>query len=169
MSDTVKTILAILGSGAFIGFVQFLINRWDSKHDRIQKLETEMHEGLDARERTGKARYDEHKEAIQEMRDAMIKLAKTAEDQHSYSECMGQVLVGLTQDKIVHLTKQYTERGAITLEELAILEALYRPYHDGLGGNGRGKAGYEHCQKLPVISEEKARELDKQSRAQNVK
>ena len=162
MSDTVKTILAILGSGAFIGFVQFLINRWDSKHDRIKKLETELHDGLDDRENTGKQRYDEHKEAIEELRETMLKLAKSSEEQQKYNECMGQVLVGIAQDKIVHLTKKYSDRGAITLDELAVLEGLYVPYHEGLGGNGRGKMGYERCQKLPVISEEKARELDKE-------
>lgn len=162
MNPVVQTLLTIVGSGAFFGFVQFMITRKDNKNDRTIALEKKIDEGLDKREQTGRERFEKHASDIEELRKIMTQLADNAKVQQEYSEAVGNVLMGLAQDKIVHLTKLYSERGAITLDELAVLESLYVPYHDGLHGNGKGKAGYERCQKLPVVSEAKARELDAQ-------
>lgn len=165
MNPVVQTLLTIVGSGAFFGFVQFMITRKDNKNDRTKALEKKIDEGLDKREQTGRERFEKHASDIEELRKIMTQLADNAKVQQEYSEAVGNVLMGLAQDKIVHLTKLYSERGAITLDELAVLESLYVPYHDGLHGNGKGKAGYERCQKLPVVSEAKARELDAQKGA----
>lgn len=165
MNPVVQTLLTIVGSGAFFGFVQFMITRKDNKNDRTKALEKKIDEGLDKREQTGRERFEKHASDIEELRKIMTQLADNAKVQQEYSEAVGNVLMGLAQDKIVHLTKLYSERGAITLDELAVLESLYVPYHDGLHGNGKGKAGYERCQKLPVVSESKARELDSQKGA----
>lgn len=165
MNPVVQTLLTIVGSGAFFGFVQFMITRKDNKNDRTKALEKKIDEGLDKREQTGRERFEKHASDIEELRKIMTQLADNAKTQQEYSEAVGNVLMGLAQDKIVHLTKLYSERGAITLDELAVLESLYVPYHDGLHGNGKGKAGYERCQKLPVVSEAKARELDSQKGA----
>lgn len=70
-----------------------------------------------------------------------------------------RMLLGLGHDKIIHLTDKCVRRGAITLKEKRNLEFLYKPYAE-LGGNGDCKLGYEECQKLPVVSEEMAREMD---------
>ena len=161
-ASTVQIILAVLGSNALFAFLQFLITRKDSKDDKLKILEREVQEGLDAREAKGRERYEEHRAAIEELRGMMMQIASSTQEQQKYSESIGSVLMGLAQDKIVHLTKHYSARGAITLDELAVLESIYVPYHDGLHGNGKGKAGYERCQKLPVISEAKANELDHQ-------
>lgn len=165
MNPIVQTLLTIVGSGAFFSFVQFMITRKDNKNDRTKALEKKIDEGLDKREQTGRERFEKHASDIEELRKIMTQLADNAKTQQEYSEAVGNVLMGLAQDKIVHLTKLYSERGAITLDELAVLESLYVPYHDGLHGNGKGKAGYERCQKLPVVSEQKARELDSQKGA----
>ena len=165
MDDLLKIVLTIIGSGAFFSFIQFLITRRDNRTDKVKILEQEMHKGLDERENTGRERYEEHREAIEELRETMLKLAKTSEEQQQYTKAVANVLIGLAQDKLVYLTKFYTERGAITLDELAVLEDIYTPYHEDLGGNGRGKAGFERCSELPVVSEEKALEMDRQRNA----
>lgn len=165
MNPVVQTLLTIVGSGAFFGFVQFMITRKDNKNDKTKELAKKLDEGLQERENTGRQRFEKHASDIEELRKIMTQLADNAKVQQEYSEAVGNVLMGLAQDKIVHLTKLYSERGAITLDELAVLESLYVPYHDGLHGNGKGKAGYERCQKLPVVSDQKARELDSQKGA----
>lgn len=162
MNPVLQIIITIVGSGAFFGFMQYLITRHDNRNDRTIALEKKIDEGLDKREQTGRERFEKHASDIEELRKIMTQLADNAKTQQEYSEAVGNVLMDLAQDKIVHLTKVYSERGAITLDELAVLESLYVPYHDGLHGNGKGKAGYERCQKLPVVSEQKARELDAQ-------
>ncbi len=162
MNPIVQTLLTIIGSGAFFGFVQFMITRKDNKNDKLKELEDKIDTGLEQRENTGRQRFEKHDANIEELRKIMTDIAENAKVQQEYSEAVGNVLMGLAQDKIVHLTKVYSERGCITLDELAVLESLYVPYHDGLHGNGKGKAGYERCQKLPVVSEAKARELDTQ-------
>lgn len=162
MNPVLQIIITVVGSGAFFGFMQFLITRSDNKNDKTTELAKKLDEGLQERENTGRQRFEKHASDIEELRKIMTQLADNAKVQQEYSEAVGNVLMGLAQDKIVHLTKVYSERGAITLDELAVLESLYVPYHDGLHGNGKGKAGYERCQKLPVVSEAKARELDAQ-------
>jgi hypothetical protein len=69
------------------------------------------------------------------------------------------MLIGLGHDRIISLTDKFVRRGSITLKEKRNLEFLCNPYFD-LGGNGDAKIGYEACNKLDVVSEEKASELD---------
>lgn len=70
-----------------------------------------------------------------------------------------QMLLGLGHDKLIYLTDRFVRRGAISLKEKRNLKFLYEPYAR-LGGNGDCKIGYEACEKLPVVSEEDARDLD---------
>lgn len=70
-----------------------------------------------------------------------------------------RMLLGLGHDKIVYLTDKYVRRGAITLKEKRNLDFLYKPYSD-LGGNGDCRIGYDACQKLAVVSEDQAEEMD---------
>lgn len=72
-----------------------------------------------------------------------------------------QMLLGLGHDKILTITDKIVERGSITLKEKRNLDYLYLPYVK-MGGNGDCKIGYEACQKLDVIPEEVALELDKE-------
>lgn len=69
------------------------------------------------------------------------------------------MLLGLGHDRIIDLTDKYVRRGGITLKEKRNLNFLYEPYKN-LDGNGDCKIGYDACQKLPVISEEEALEMD---------
>ena len=84
--------------------------------------------------------------------------------QREITTASSELLVGLAQNTLVYLTDKYTSRGVITLDELAVLEEIYTPYHEKLHGNGRGKAGIEACRKLPKVSEEIARMKDKEVR-----
>ena len=84
----------------------------------------------------------------------MKQLAKTTIEQQKVITANSELLVGLAQDRLVYLTDKYIKRGCITLDELAVLEQIYEPYHGKLKGNGRGKAGIEMCRQLPIVSEE---------------
>lgn len=149
MSETVKLILTFLLSGSFVGFIQFLIQRNDNKNSKIKALEQEIHEEKIERER-----------AMNELREVMTQLAKTPAEQQKIINANSEILVALTQDRLVQLTSKYQERGAITLTEKAILTAIYEPYHDKLGGNGYGKMGYTYAMKLPVVTDEEAHKMD---------
>lgn len=162
MNETIKTLLTVLLSGGFLTFLQFLINRYDKKHDKLKELRDEFRKGLTDRENTGKERYDEHKEAIEELRKAMLTLSTSAQETQKLTSAMSELVVGLGQDKIVYLTDKYRNRGGITLKEKAGLESIYIPYHDKLKGNGYGKIGFDYCMnELPIISEEEAIQRDK--------
>lgn len=69
------------------------------------------------------------------------------------------LLFGLGHDKIIYLTDRYVKRGAITLKEKRNLEILYTPYI-AMGGNGDCKVGYEACQRLKIVSDDDAEQMD---------
>lgn len=171
----IKDLITLLISGGFFVFLQFLINRHDTRNDRIRQLDNKIDSGLEDRENTGKQRYEEHKEAIEELRQAIIQLAdstketqdmlmQSIERNQKTEENLADLVVGLGQDRIIHLCDTYQKRGAMTIKEQANLTAIYVPYHDKLGGNGYGKKGYEYCMALPVVTEEEAHEMDKKIR-----
>lgn len=147
-------------SGGFFVFLQFLIQRKDNKTEESNSFREEFSKGLQEREQTGKARYEEHKESIRKLEDAILQLTKNDADMAEYMKYMGAELMGLAHDKLVWFTDKIAARNAITLKEKATLEAIYRPYHDGLNGNGDGQTGYEYCMGLKVVSEKIAKELD---------
>ena len=181
--DLTKIIIAIIGSGAFFSFIQFLIQRKDNKKKKIDELckkvdeglvkQTEISEkrydflkaeitkGLDEREQTGRERYLTHQESIQKLNEAIFQLTKNDTEQSQYIRYVGEELMGLAHDRLVYLTDKYQRRGAITLKEKATLEAIFKPYHEGLGGNGDGQQGYEFCKSLPVVTDDKALEMDR--------
>jgi len=70
-----------------------------------------------------------------------------------------RMILALGHDKIAYLTRKFIRRGGITQTELANLSGLYGPYR-AMGGNGDGKAGFEACEKLPVISDDEADRRD---------
>ena len=81
------------------------------------------------------------------------------EKEESMESAQAKMLLGLGHDRILSITDRLVKRGAITLKEKRNLEYLWKPYNS-LHGNGDCKIGYEACQQLPVVSEEKAEELD---------
>ena len=81
------------------------------------------------------------------------------ENEEADNSIRAKMLVGLGHDRILYITDRIVKRGGITLKEKRNLRYLYEPYKD-LGGNGDCEIGYEACQKLPVITEEEARERD---------
>lgn len=177
---------SVIGSGAVFGFIQFLIQRRDKQKEdeegkKFQVLREEFQEGLKQREDKGRERYEEHREAIatmsvehkkdfqtlltviEQLKDSDIKTTQYIEEIRTYNKYMGDEIMGLAHDKLVYLTDRYQERGAITLKEKATLDAIYKPYHEGLNGNGDGQIGYDYAMKLPVVSDSKARDMDIQA------
>ena len=141
---------------------QWKVDYCDVNAKAITNLAQEVRKGLEEREAKGAERYLEHKEAIEELREAMISMTKNTEEINRLDKHMGQSLMALTHDKLIFLGKQYQKRGAITLAEKNNLKLLYTPYHDGLGGNSDGEGYYTYCMNLPVITDEEAIEMDKQ-------
>ncbi len=84
---------------------------------------------------------------------------KRKEREEEKNSAQSKMLLGLGYDRIINLTDKFVRRGAITLKEKRNLEFLCKPYFD-LGGNGDAKIGYEACDKLKVVSEEEALEMD---------
>lgn len=137
------------------------IDYCDVNAKAIADLSKEVRAGLEEREAKGSERYLEHKESIEELRQAMISLTKNTDEINRLGKHMGQSLMALTHDKLIFLGKQYQKRGAITLAEKNNLKLLYTPYHDGLGGNSDGEGYYTYCMNLPVVTDEEALEMDK--------
>ena len=172
--------LKFIGGGLALlissGLIQYFVNRHDTRHDKYTALNDKIDDGLEERDQKGRERYKENKDAIEELAKAMAKLAEAQTEQAELFESWrveqreittanSELLVGLAQNTLVHLTERYCNRGVITLDELAVLDEIYAPYHDKLHGNGRGKAGIEACRKLPIVSEEIARMKDKEVKA----
>lgn len=84
---------------------------------------------------------------------------KMKEKEEADNSAMSRMILGLGHDKILYLTEKYVRRGAISLKEKRNLEMLVQPYFD-LGGNGDCKIGYEECNKLHVVSDDDARDMD---------
>lgn len=74
--------------------------------------------------------------------------------QKDIESAQSRLLIGLAHDRILSLTDSLVKRGNITLKEKRNLEYLYKPYAEA-GGNGDCKIGYDACQKLEIISDEK--------------
>ena len=140
---------------------QWKIDYCDVNAKAISNLANEVREGLQEREDMGRQRYEEHKEAIEELRQAILSVTKNTEEINNLGRYMGKSLMALTHDKLIFLGKQYQKRGAITLAEKNNLKLLYEPYHNGLGGNSDGEGYYMYCMNLPVITDEEAVEMDK--------
>lgn len=141
-------------------------NKWkedycDKNAKMIEELANTVKDGLEERENKGLERYEEHKKTIEELKKAVIALTDDAKDRRKYEQAMGESLMALTHDKLVYLGKTYQKRGAITLAEKNNLTMLYKPYHDGLGGNSDGEGYFNYCMNLPVITEEEANDMDK--------
>lgn len=164
MDDLLQIVLAVIGSNAVFAFITFLIKRKDDKDDRFKELDNKIKNGLEEREEVSKERYEEYQEAIQELREIVIKLSEDAEERKYLTQCMASSLMALSHDKLVHLGKAYQRRGAITLAELNNLKLIYNPYHDGLGGNSDGEGYFEYCKHLPIVTEEEAVEMDNKNR-----
>lgn len=179
MNETTKFILTVIGSGAFLTFLQFLINRFDKKHDRITELEKKLNDGLEDTEKTGKTRYDEYLASIEEMslnhqRDFQelqkainqlvqndTKFAESIEKMVQKQEIIASANVGMVHNTIIQFTDPIICRKAVTYEELANLDSLYVPYSK-LGGNGECKRRYEDVNKLIKISRDEANKRDRE-------
>lgn len=182
MDQSLQIVLTILGSGALFSFIQFLIQRKDTKEDKnidkkFEEVNKRIDDGLEERDKTGLKRYEEerqsiedivelHKKDLQSLLDALGELKKNDEriekTINSISDNQKNVcdaLIGMAHDKIIYMTDKITERGYITLKERATLDSIYQPYR-AMGGNSHAKAGYEHVIELDVISDEKAKEMD---------
>lgn len=164
MIDWAQLIVTFLGILLGSGLIQFFITRKDNKDKEITQIQKELNQEINRKEKKYEQHYSEQKEEIEDLKDVIEKLSRSDFEQSKYMKYVGDEIMGLAHDKLVRLTDKYQDRGAITLKELATLKAIYQPYHEGLGGNGDGQAGYEYCIKLPVVSEEQAKKLDAENR-----
>lgn len=193
----ISTIITVAFSGAFLAFLQFLITffitRKDnkekeakeeikeaeraSKDERFDLLEKEFHEGLNQREQTGKARYDEHREAIinmtkehqeqfklllaaiDDLKENDNKVTDILEKVAEKQEVFGSSLLGLTHFELIYITDIIKARKYITITEKATIKSMYEPYK-ALGGNGLVKEAVNHVMTYPVISEIDAKKMD---------
>lgn len=163
------TILISGGIGAgLLGLIQFIISHFteskthrEERKENVANLRTELKQHLEDVNEEWKEKYcDRNSAAIEELRVAVLALTKDAEERRKYEKAMGESLMALTHDKIVHLGHKYQRRKGITLSEQTNLKMLYEPYHT-LGGNHDGDTWYNYCMKeLPVITEKEAIELD---------
>lgn len=214
VSQIVLTVIgSVVGSGAVLGFVEFLIKRRDKKIEdekvnrdeelkkqmkdhltavndnwkvtycdknaaAIESLRTEVIDGLAEREKMGRQRYEEHHMSIEKMtiehQKDFLELKKAisilTENNSKITDSLNSIsnqqrdiadsLLGLSHDKIVYMTDKLVARGAVTMKEKATLESIYTPYVK-LGGNSYAKKGMEHVDKLPVVTEEEARKMDR--------
>lgn len=149
----------------------------DKNAKAINDLITEVRDGLEERERTGKQRYDEHhlaiekmavqhqkefmalQEAIQKLTENDTRITESLQKIAEKQDNMASGIMGLSHDKLIFMTDRITERGAITLKEQATLTSIYEPYIK-LEGNGDAKAGYKHVMGLKVVSDEEAKKMD---------
>lgn len=138
---TQDVIIAVISSGAFFTFIQYLITRHDKKNNESDNRYQELKEGL-----------ENHKENIEKLNQILL-------ENKEENEGIKQLLIGIGHDKLVFMTDKIARRGSITLKEKATLDAVFKPYST-MGGNGDGEAGYKYCITLPVVSDEGAREKD---------
>lgn len=182
MDQSLQIVLTILGSGALFSFIQFLIQRKDTKEDKnidkkFEEVNKRIDDGLEECDKTGLQRYEEDRKSIQEIMELHQKdlknlldvleelknnderIEKTINSISDNQKNVCDALIGIAHDKIIYMTDKITERGYITLKERATLDSIYQPYR-AMGGNSHAKAGYEHVIELDVISDEKAKEMD---------
>jgi len=170
--ETLKLIFQGGAIAVIVGFVQFLIQRKDTRNDRIKALEEKIDErmdtleekvdkGLEDREKKGSERFDIHEKKYDELKEFMIKHSESDEKRDAYMQCVGKGVMVLIHKDLLDEGKKFEERGAITRKERTDLKAMYMPYK-ALGGNGDGEEIYNFCSELKVVSEEEAAAMDKE-------
>lgn len=191
----IKIILTVIFSGAFLSFVQFLIQFFitrkdtkekEAKEDKLECLRKELQESIKQREETGNEHFEIHKEAIaniskdyqenfeklykslEQLRNENSKVADALDKIAQGQDVFSTGLLGLTHFELIYITDIIKARKHITLSEKAILDSLYEPYIQ-LGGNGQTKKNYEYVMTFPVISDEEAHRMDSDIAADNVK
>lgn len=158
-------------------FKEGIGEREKASQERYEILHKEITDGLDEREKTGKNRYDEHHisiekmslqhqkdfqtllEAINQLKDNDTSITNSIKTITETQLNIGNTIIGLAHDKLVYSTDKIIERGAVTIKEKATLNSIYQPYLE-LGGNSYAKQGMEHVAKLPVVSDDEARDMD---------
>ena len=161
---------------------QWKIDYCDKNAKAINDLITEVRNGLEERERTGKQRYDEHhmaiekmavqhqkefmalQEAIQKLTENDTRITSSLEKMADKQDVMASANVGMIHNTLIRFTDPIIERNVVTYEELDTLDSLYLPY-SRLGGNGECKRRYEDVNKLEKVSKEKAFEIDAKRKA----
>lgn len=191
----IKIILTVIFSGAFLSFVQFLIQFFitrkdakekEAKEDKLECLREELQKSIKQREDAGNEHFEIHKEAIaniskehqdsfnklynslNQLKDENAKVADALSKIVNGQEVFSSGLLGLTHFELIYITDIIKARKYITLSEKAILDSLYEPYIK-LGGNGQTKKNYEYVMTFQVISDEEARQMDADINANNVK
>lgn len=168
VAEWIRTIITVLFSGAFFGFIQFLITRKDNKDDSLKKLKEEFNEEFNAHDDAINAIKLQHQEDFQKLNKAIeqltendTKIATFIEDNQSTTGIIASGVVGIIHNTIINCTQPIIDRGVVTYQELNTLDSLYIPYSK-LGGNGDCQRRYNDITKLQKVSEEEAIKRDKE-------
>lgn len=121
-SEAMTVLVSLLTSGSVVAFVEFLINRHDTRHDQLDAMQKSIAEVS--------KKLDELEIIKQDIRDTK------------------RSVVNIGQDRITWTCKRHLRDGYITVREYAELKDLYESY-EKIGGNSDAKAYYEEVTKLP--------------------
>lgn len=154
-----EIILAILGSGLLSSIVALISSRL-ARRDQKKDHYDELKKGLEEREAKGAERFQIHKDKIDQICTELQK-------RDSVDAVFRDLMIGISRDRILFISKAILKRKAITIREKATLEAIYIPYKN-LGGNSDGKTTYEVCVAFPIVSDEEAEKMDKEIRQREI-
>ena len=135
----VTILIAVLGSGGFFTFLQYLINRRDAtrkqESEDIAFVRTAIEEA-----RT----YDmQMAEKLMDINSQLIKQESALHKSEVAHQSEIRTLFLLRADQII-------QKGFITEAEFSEIETLYHEYHDIWGLNGFGTKKYEMVINLPI-------------------
>lgn len=158
--NIILLITAVVGSNAIFQFIQFMIKRRDDRNDKLRDIQEEFRRGLNEREETGRKRYEEHKESIEKLSQAVLQLTDNNVKLTEFLHNVGEGVKSLEIDKLIFLTNKISQRGSITADERATVDELYEACLKLGGKNAHVKAGYDSCNNLPFISRDDAEIMD---------
>ena len=99
-------------------------------------------------------KFQQYKEAFEKLNEN--KLDETIEEKlnplQEQIDIENKKFEALKEDygeRLINLCREYLERGYLTSDEFSALTAMWKTYHEGLKGNGRGQDFYERVCELP--------------------
>lgn len=79
--------------------------------------------------------------------------AETAKRNSEKIDDLTDLTMAMAQHKIVTIGNAYIKQGVVTANEVALIKAIYEPYHKR-GGNGIAKEIVDEVDKLPFVADD---------------
>ena len=128
--DTIQIVLtmsgSVLASSALFTFIQFLISRYDKRHNAIVEMQ----------------------KAMEELKATVEQLQTSINENNEEMQKQSEALQATAQDRIIFLSKKYIDQGYISIDDHSTLSRIANSYF-ALNGNGRAKEYYMEVEKLP--------------------